>query len=116
MHDNTNGGPTAVNSGVTNNVVYGDDGDLISGHRTSSRGGSGGSLRNGGGSNWSGAQCPALSNTSGRFGSSDDGSNAMAAAAQQQAALAGLGMGVAGFNLILGSPGLGGMPDLTWRN
>ena len=114
MHDNTSGGPTAVNNGVTNN---GDDGDLISGHRTSSRGGSGGSLRNGGGggggggSNWSGAQSPALSNTSGRFGSSDDGSNAMAAAAQQQAALTGLGMGVGGFNLGLGSPGLGGVPN-----
>ena len=116
MHDNTSGGPTTVNNGVTNNGVYGDDGDLISGHRTSSRGGSGGSLRNGGGgggggSNWSGAQSPALSNTSGRFGSSDDGSNAMAAAAQQQAALAGLGMGVGGFNLGLGSPDLGGMPN-----
>ena len=37
--------------------------------------------------------------------------NAMAAAAQQQAALAGLGMGVGGFNLDLGSPGLGGMPN-----
>ena len=74
MHDSTSGGSTAVHNGVTNNGVYGDDGDLISGHRTSSRGGSGGSLRNGGGgggggSNWSGAQSPALSNTSGRFGS-----------------------------------------------
>ena len=121
MHDNTTGSSTTVNNGVTNNGVYGDDGDLIQhGGRVpnaSSRGGSGGSLRNGGGggggggSNWSGAQSPALSNTSGRFGSSDDGSNAMAAAAQQQAALAGLGMGVGGFNLGLGSPGLGGMPN-----
>jgi len=33
------------------------------------------------------------------------------AAAHQQAALAGLGMGVGGFNLGLGSPGLGGMPN-----
>ena len=45
------------------NGVYGDDGDLISGHRVpsaSSRGGSDGDLHNGGsgggGSNWSGAQ------------------------------------------------------------
>jgi hypothetical protein len=81
MHDNS-GSSTAVNNGVT------DDGDLISGQHaagvgrvpsTSSRGGSG-SLRNGGGggsgSNWSGAQSPALSNTSGRFGGSDDGSSA----------------------------------------
>ena len=37
--------------------------------------------------------------------------NAMAAAAQQQAALAGLGMGVGGFNLGLGSPSLGGIPN-----
>jgi hypothetical protein len=35
----------------------------------------------------------------------------MAAAAQQQAALAGLGMGVGGFNLGLGSPALAGMPN-----
>ena len=111
MHDNTSGGPTAVNNGVTNNGVYGDDGDLISGRRASSRGGSGGSLRNGAGSSWYGARSPALSNTSGLFGSSDDGSNAMAAAAAQQAALAGLGMGVGGFNLGLGSPGLEGMSN-----
>jgi len=101
---------------VANNGIYGDDGDLIqaqtqqvSGGRAQS--GSSRSLRNGGGSNWSGAQSPALSNTSGRFGGSDDGSGAMAAAAQQQAALAGLGMGVGGFNLGLGSPGLTGMPN-----
>ena len=98
MHDNTSGGPTAVNNGVTNNGVYGDDGDLISGHRASSRGGSGGSPRNGGVSNWSGAQSLALSNTSGRFGSNDDGSNATAAAARQ-AALAGLDIGIGGFVL-----------------
>ena len=77
MHDDTSGGSTAVN--VTNNDVYGNDGDLISGHRASSQGSSGGRLRNGGGgggsgSNWSGAQSPVLSNNSGRFGSSDDGS------------------------------------------
>jgi hypothetical protein len=120
VHDNT-GSSTAVNNGVTNNGIYGDDGDLIAGQHApgvgrvpsaSSRGG-GGSLRNGGGgggSNWSGAQSPALSNTSGRFGGSDDGSSAMAAA-HQQAALANLGMGVGGFNLGLGSPGLGGMPN-----
>ncbi|KAH9172679.1 hypothetical protein EDB89DRAFT_2220085 [Lactarius sanguifluus] len=68
-------------------------------------------LRNGGGGTWSSGQSPALSNSSGRFGGSDDGSNAMAAAHQQQAALAGLGMGVGGFNLGLGSPGLTGMPN-----
>jgi hypothetical protein len=43
-----------------------------------------------------------------RFGGSDDGSNAMVAV-HQQAALAGLGMGVGGFNLGLGSPGMAGM-------
>jgi hypothetical protein len=119
VHDNS-GSSTAVNNGVTNNGIYGDDGDLIAGQHApgagrvpsaSSRAG-GGSLRNGGGggSNWSGgAQSPALSNTSGRFGGSDDGSSAMAAA-HQQAALANLGMGVGGFNLGLTSPGLG-MPN-----
>ena len=35
------------------------------------------------------------------------------AAAHQQGALAGLGMGVDGFNLGLGSPGLGGMLNMT---
>ncbi|KAH9171641.1 hypothetical protein EDB89DRAFT_1080088 [Lactarius sanguifluus] len=112
IHDGSSGS----NNGVTNNGVYGDDGDLIQGHHapgvgrvqsSSSRG-----LRNGGGGTWSGGQSPALSNSSGRFGGSDDGSNAMAAAhQQQQAALAGLGMGVGGFNLGLGSPGLTGMPN-----
>ena len=106
---------TTVNNGATNSGMYGDDGDLISGHcvpSASSRGGSGGSLRNGGGGNWSSAQTPALSNASGQFGGSDDGSSAMA----QQAAIAGLGMqmgGVSGvwwFNLGLSSPGLGVMP------
>ena len=115
MHNNTSGGSTTVNNGVTNNGVYGDFGDLIQyGGRVpsaSSGGGSGGSLRNGGGGNWSSAQSPALSNTSGRFGSSDDGSSAMAPASQQQVALAGLGMNVSGFNLGLGSPGLRGMPN-----
>jgi len=101
---------------VANNGIYGDDGDLIQAQAQQvpggrAQGGSSRSLRNGGGSNWSGAQSPALSNTSGRFGGSDDGSGAMAAAAQQQAALAGLGMGVGGFNLGLGSPGLAGMPN-----
>ena len=58
----------------------------------------------GGGSNWSSAQSPALFNTSGRFGVSDDGSNAMA----QQAALTGLSIqiggvgGIGGFKLGLG--------------
>ncbi|KAH8987214.1 hypothetical protein EDB86DRAFT_3245840 [Lactarius hatsudake] len=112
IHDGSSGS----NNGVTNNGVYGDDGDLIRGHHargvgrvqsSSSRG-----LRNGGGGTWSGEQSPALSNSSGRFGGSDDESNAMAAAHQQrQAALAGLGMGVGGFNLGLGSPGLTGMPN-----
>ncbi|KAI0299622.1 hypothetical protein BC826DRAFT_995582 [Russula brevipes] len=68
------------------------------------QGGSTRNLRNGNGE-------PALSNSSGRFGGSDDGSTAMAAHAQQQAALAGLGMGVGGFNLGLGSPALAGMQN-----
>ncbi|KAI9450238.1 hypothetical protein BJY52DRAFT_1428160 [Lactarius psammicola] len=95
-------GSTAVNNGMPNNGVYGGDGDLISsqGHHAlgvgrvqsnSLRG-----LRNGGGGTWSGA--------------SNDGSNTIAAA-HQQAALAGLGMGVGSFNLRLGSPGLAGMPN-----
>ncbi|KAN0130639.1 hypothetical protein V8E53_011532 [Lactarius tabidus] len=102
------GSSTDVNNGIINNGIYGDNGDLISGQHApgigrvpnaSSRGGSG--LRNGGGGgrNWSG-----------RFGGSNDGSSAMAAA-HQQAALANLGMGAGGFNLGLGSPGLGGMPN-----
>ncbi|KAH9059940.1 hypothetical protein EDB87DRAFT_679833 [Lactarius vividus] len=111
IHDGSSGS----NNGVTNNGVYGDDGDLIQGHHAPGVGrvqsGSSRGLRNGGGGTWSGgAQSPALSNTSGRFGGSDDGSNAMAAA-HQQAALANLGMGVGGFNLGLGSPGLAGMPN-----
>ncbi|KAI9436689.1 hypothetical protein H4582DRAFT_404322 [Lactarius indigo] len=111
IHDNSSGS----NNGVTNNGVYGDDGDLIQGHHAPGVGraqsGSSRGLRNGGGGGtWSGAQSPALSNTSGRFGGSDDGGNAMAAA-HQQAALAGLGMGVGGFNLGLTSPGLAGMPN-----
>ncbi|KAH8984732.1 hypothetical protein EDB92DRAFT_2117006 [Lactarius akahatsu] len=53
---------------------------------------------------------PALSNTSSRFGGNDNGSNAMAAS-HQQAALAGLGMGVGVFNLGPSSPGLAGMPN-----
>ncbi|KAH9020229.1 hypothetical protein EDB85DRAFT_2120823 [Lactarius pseudohatsudake] len=112
IHDGSSGS----NNGVTNNGVYGDDGDLIQGHHAPGVGrvqsGSSRGLRNGGGGTWSGGQSPALSNTSGRFGGSDDGSNAMAAAhQQQQAALAGLGMGVGGFNLGLTSPGLAGMPN-----
>jgi hypothetical protein len=105
---------TAVPPVPSNNGIYGDDGDLIQGQAQQgpggrTQGGSARSLRNGG--TWSAAQSPALSNTSGRFGGSDDGSNAMAAAAQQQAALAGLGMGVGGFNLGLASPALAGMPN-----
>jgi hypothetical protein len=97
-----------------NGGIYGDDGDLIQGQTQQgpgarAQGGSTRGFRNGG--TWSGAQSPALSNTSGRFGGSDDGSSAMAAAAQQQAALAGLGMGVGGFNLGLTSPALAGMPN-----
>ncbi|KAH9010357.1 hypothetical protein EDB83DRAFT_2557224 [Lactarius deliciosus] len=69
-------------------------------------------LRIGGGGTWSGGQSLALSNSSGRFGGSNDGSNVMAAAhQQQQAALAGLRMGVGGFNLEFGSPGLTRMPN-----
>jgi hypothetical protein len=103
-------------SNAVNNGIYGDDGDLIHGqgqHPLGPRvqGGSTRNLRNGNGGAWSGAQSPALSNSSGRFGGSDDGSTAMAAHAQQQAALAGLGMGVGGFNLGLGSPALAGMQN-----
>ena len=110
--NNTTG--NAVAPATSNNGIYGDDGDLIQGQAQQMpgsriQGGSTRSLRNGG--TWSGAQSPALSNTSGRFGGSDDGSSAMAAAAQQQAALAGLGMGVGGFNLGLSSPALAGMPN-----
>ena len=100
-----NDGSSGSSNGMTNNGVYSDDGDLISsqGHHAPGVGrvqsGSRG-LRNGG--TWSGTQSPALSNTSGRFGRSDDNSNAMAAA-HQQAVLVGLGMGVGGFNL---GPGL----------
>jgi len=106
-----NNSTTAVPSGSSNHGVYGDDGELIQGQAQQGRiqGGSSRNLRNG--SAWSGSQSPALSNASGRFGGSDDGSNAMAAAAQQQAALAGLGMGVGGFNLGLGSPALAGLPN-----
>ena len=116
MHDSTSGSSTAFYNGATNNGVCGDDGDLIAQHggrvpSASSRGGSGGSLRNDGGSNWSDVTSPTLSIALGRFGGSDDGSSAMAPAAQQQAALAGLGMNVSGFNLGLGSPGLGGIPN-----
>ena len=113
MHDNTSGSSTAVNSGITDNGLCDNDGDLIAQHcghvpSASSRGSSGGGLCNGGdgggGGNWSGAQSPALSsNTSGQFGGGDDGSSAMAAAAQEQAALAGLSIGVSGFNLGLSS-------------
>lgn len=105
---------TAVASGTSNNGIYGDDGDLIQAGQQAPvgrQGGSSRSLRNGNGSAWSGAHSPALSNNSGRFGGSDDGSSAMAVAAQQQAALAGLGMGVGGFNMGLGSPGLAGMQN-----
>ncbi|KAH9020224.1 hypothetical protein EDB85DRAFT_2005486, partial [Lactarius pseudohatsudake] len=110
IHDNSSGS----NNGVTNVGMYGDDGDLIQGHHAPGVGrvqsGSSRGPRNGSGGTWSGGQSPALSNSSGRFGGSDDGSNAMAAA-HQQVALAGLGMGVGGFNLGLGSPGLAGMPN-----
>ena len=85
------GGSNGSSNGVTNNGVYGDVGNLISsqGHHGVGRvqGGSTRGLRNGGGSNLSGAQIPALSKTSGHFGGSDDGSNAMAAV-HNQAALA----------------------------
>src|SRR6266404_408473 len=51
-----------------------------------------------------------LSDTPGRFGGSDDGGSTLAAT-QQHAVLAGLGMGVGGFNLGLTSPALAGMPN-----
>lgn len=59
-----------------------------------------------------GLVCPApqLSNTHGRFGGIDEGSNAMAAA-HQQSALAGLGISVGGFNLGLGLTRSGGDPN-----
>ena len=109
MQDGSSG---SASDGVTNNGVYGEDGDLISSHhvpgvgRVQNASSRGGGFRNGGGGGgtWSGAQSPTLSNTSSCFGGSDDGSNSMAAA-QQQAALAGLRTG--GFNLVLTSPGLG---------
>ncbi|KAH9012273.1 hypothetical protein EDB85DRAFT_2223722 [Lactarius pseudohatsudake] len=115
VHDSSRGS----NNGGTNNGMYGDDGDLIQGHYAPGVGhvqsGSSRGQRNGGGGTWSGAQSPALSNTSGGFGGNDDGSNAMAAA-HQQAALTDLGMGVSGFSLGLGSPGLAGMQGSIWRN
>jgi hypothetical protein len=115
--DSGNNPTTGTGAAVPpNNGIYGDDGDLIQAQSQQGpggrpQGGSTRSLRSGGGGTWSGAQSPALSNSSGRFGGSDDGSSAMAAAAQQQAALAGLGMGVGGFNLGLASPALAGMPN-----
>ena len=70
-------------------------------------------------SNWSSAQSPALFNTSGRFGVSDDGSNAMT----QQAALTDLGMqtggvgGIGGFKLGLGYQDWEGcLAASTWRS
>lgn len=54
---------------------------------------------------WSGAHNPTVSNTSGRFVGSDDGSNAKAVA-HQRAVLSGLRMGVGNFNLGLTSPTL----------
>ncbi|KAH9171646.1 hypothetical protein EDB89DRAFT_1906783 [Lactarius sanguifluus] len=103
------------NNGVTDNSVYGDDGndcDFIQGHHAPGVGrvqsGSSRGLRNGGGGTWSGAQSPALSNTLGRFGGNHDRSNAMAAA-HQQAALVGLEKGAGRSNLRLGSPGLAGI-------
>ncbi|KAN0130660.1 hypothetical protein V8E53_011553 [Lactarius tabidus] len=104
MHDNSSSS-TAVNNGVTNNYVYSDDSDLISGkpalativsqvpHVAMAACGMAAAAV----TDWSGAQSPALSNTSGRFGDSDDGSSAMAAA-------------LAGFGMSLGIPGLG-MPN-----
>ncbi|KAH9171644.1 hypothetical protein EDB89DRAFT_2229840 [Lactarius sanguifluus] len=87
IHDGSSGS----NNGVTNNGVYGDDGDLIQGHHAPGVGrvqsGSSRGLRNGGGGTWSGGRGPALSNSSGRFGGSDDGSNAIAAVHQQHHAL-----------------------------
>ena len=87
MHDNARRSSTPVNNSITNNDIYGDCGGHVP--SASSRGSSSGSLCNGGaggcGSNWSGAQCPALSIRSGQFGASDD-------AIAQQAASTGLGM------------------------
>ncbi|KAH9012278.1 hypothetical protein EDB85DRAFT_2281311 [Lactarius pseudohatsudake] len=103
IHDSSSGS----NNGVTNNGVYGDDGDLIQGHHVPVRQEAYAMVVA-----VLGPVGKAPHSTSGRFGGSDDGSNAMAAAhQQQQAALAGLRMGVGGFNLGLGSPGLAGMPN-----
>src|SRR6266404_8848778 len=84
---------------ASNNGVYGDDRDLISGQGLHAHGhiswGPTRSLRNSG--TWSGALSPTLSDTPGRFGGSDDGGSALTAT-QQHAVLTGLGMGVGGFN------------------
>ncbi|KAH8984727.1 hypothetical protein EDB92DRAFT_1950555 [Lactarius akahatsu] len=83
--DSSNGS----NNGVTDSSVYGDgnDCDFIRGHHAPGVGrvqsDSSRDLRNGGGGTWYGSQSPALSNTSGHFGGSDDGSNAMAAPHRQ---------------------------------
>ncbi|KAH8994163.1 hypothetical protein EDB86DRAFT_2829979 [Lactarius hatsudake] len=94
IHDGNSGS----NNGVTNNGVYGDDGDLIQGHHTPGVGrvqsGSSRGLRNGGGGTWSATM---------------EATRLAAAHQQQQAAQAGFGMG--GFNLGLGSPGLTWMPN-----
>ena len=98
VHDGSNGS----SNGMTNDGVYGGDGVLISNQDHHAPGvgrAQGGSSR---------GLCFAVAVESG--GGSDDGGNAMAAA-HQQAALAGLGIGVGGFNLGLGSPGLSGMPN-----
>ena len=98
VHDGSNGS----SNGKTNDGVNGGDGVLISSQDHHAPGvgrAQGGSSR---------GLCFAVAVESG--GGSDDGGNAMAAP-HQQAALAGLGIGVGVFNLGLGSPGLSGMPN-----
>ncbi|KAH9018045.1 hypothetical protein EDB84DRAFT_1566597 [Lactarius hengduanensis] len=104
VHDGSSGSIT-VNNGVTNS---GDDGDLIQRHHAPgvgrfqsgfSRGLCNAMAR-------PGAQIPAFSNTSGCFGQSNDGSNAMAIAFQQVTLASGW---ASAFNFALGSLALTGM-------
>jgi hypothetical protein len=106
-----------------NGGVYGDDGNLLASgqngngqQQNQARGGirnasgtsnnnnnNGGGFTGAGGAGWAGARSPALSNvSSNRFGGNDDGGNL-------NNPMNGLGMqmGIGGFNLGMGSPGLG---------
>ncbi|KAH8994173.1 hypothetical protein EDB86DRAFT_3078385 [Lactarius hatsudake] len=88
IHDSRSGS----NNVVTNNGVYEDDGDLIQGHHAPGVGRvQGGSSRD--------AMVVAVLDPVGN------------APLSRTPALAGLGMGLGGFNLGLSSPGLAGMPN-----